>query len=104
MSNISKVSSSSSSPQASETLLESTSEHEDMEQGDTNDDDDEMYNSDEDSDSDSSSSRNRSDITNILISLNGPRLRYKVLSVSLSLLSPVFFPDNQILNLCKNCT
>jgi arginine-tRNA-protein transferase len=104
LSNISKVSSSSSSPQASETLLESTSEHEDMEQGDTNDDDDEMYNSDEDSDSDSSSSRNRSDITNILISLNGPRLRYKVLSVSLSLLSPVFFPDNQILNLCKNCT
>lgn len=77
LSNISKVSSSSSSPQASETLLESTSEHEDMEQGDTNDDDDEMYNSDEDSDSDSSSSRNRSDITNILISLNGPRLRYK---------------------------
>ncbi|KAG7630822.1 N-end aminoacyl transferase N-terminal [Arabidopsis suecica] len=77
LSNITKVSSSSSSPQASETLLESTSEHEDMEQGDTNDDDDEMYNSDEDSDSDSSSSRNRSDITNILISLNGPRLRYK---------------------------
>ncbi|XP_010486771.1 PREDICTED: arginyl-tRNA--protein transferase 2 isoform X1 [Camelina sativa] len=78
LSNYTKVSRSSSSPQASETLGESTSEHEDMELGVTNDDDDdddddEMYNSDEDSDS----SRNRSGITNILISFDGPRLRYK---------------------------
>ncbi|EOA32916.1 hypothetical protein CARUB_v10016242mg [Capsella rubella] len=76
LSNYTNVSLSSSSPQASETLVESTSEHEDMEKGNTNndgDEDDEMYNSDEDS----GSSRNRSDITNILISLDGPRLRYK---------------------------
>ncbi|XP_056842094.1 arginyl-tRNA--protein transferase 2 isoform X2 [Raphanus sativus] len=54
-------------PQASETLVESTSEREDME----------MNNSDEDSDSDSSV--NGSDIANILISLNGAKLRYKEL-------------------------
>ncbi|KAL0743937.1 hypothetical protein Bca4012_085450 [Brassica carinata] len=54
-------------PQASETLVKPTSEREDME----------MNNSDEDSDSDSS--RNGIDINNILISLNGTRLRYKEL-------------------------
>ncbi|KAJ0263789.1 Arginyl-tRNA--protein transferase 2 [Hirschfeldia incana] len=52
-------------PQASETLAKSTSERKDME----------MNNSNEDSDSDSS--RNGIDINNILISLNGARLRYK---------------------------
>ncbi|CAH8260089.1 unnamed protein product [Arabidopsis lyrata] len=74
LSNFTKDSLSSSSPKAYETIVQSTREHEDMEQGETNDDDgDEMYNSDEDSDS----SRNRNDIANILISLDGPRLRYK---------------------------
>ncbi|CAF2102137.1 hypothetical protein HID58_019755 [Brassica napus] len=52
-------------PQASETLVKSTREREDME----------MNNSDEDSDSDSGVNGN--DIANILISLNGARLRYK---------------------------
>ncbi|KAF2558353.1 hypothetical protein F2Q68_00017958 [Brassica cretica] len=52
-------------PQASETLVKSTREREDME----------MNNSDEDSDSDSGVDGN--DIANILISLNGARLRYK---------------------------
>lgn len=94
LSNFTKDSLSSSLPKAYETIVQSTREHEDMEQGETNDDDgDEMYNSDEDSDS----SRNRNDIANILISLDGPRLRYKVLSALLSLPSPVFFSDNQIL-------
>ncbi|KAF8082578.1 hypothetical protein N665_0819s0017 [Sinapis alba] len=60
---------------ASGTLVESTSEREDMAQRDTIDNDKEMNNSDEDSDSDSSVNGN--DITNILISLNGARLRYK---------------------------
>lgn len=41
----------------------------------------EMNNSDEDTDSDSS--RNGIDIANILISLNGARLRYKVIPLSL---------------------
>lgn len=75
-------------PQASETLVESTSEREDME----------MNNSDEDSDSDSSV--NGSDIANILISLNGAKLRYKVISVLLVHNSaPVSYPDDQVLNL-----
>ncbi|KAL1187920.1 Arginyl-tRNA--protein transferase 2 [Cardamine amara subsp. amara] len=73
LSDLTEVSPSSSSLQASEILVDSTSEVEDMEQKDTDDDDEEMYSSDEDSDS----SRNRSDITNILISLNGRRFRYK---------------------------
>lgn len=99
LSDFTEASLSSTSTQASETLVESTSEHEDMEQKNTDndhDDDEEMYNSDEDSDS----SRNQSDITNILIGLNGPRFRYKVISVLLSMLS-CFFSDHQILNMCK---
>ncbi|CAH2054088.1 unnamed protein product [Thlaspi arvense] len=63
-----------SSPKASEPVAESTSEREDMEQRDTNDDDgEEMNNSDEELDS----SVSGSDIANVLISLNGPRVRFK---------------------------
>ncbi|KFK38514.1 hypothetical protein AALP_AA3G123000 [Arabis alpina] len=62
------------SSSSSETLAESTSEHEDMKQGDTSDDDEMNY---FDVDLELDSSRNHSDITNILISLGGPRLRVK---------------------------
>lgn len=67
-------------PQASETLVKSTREREDME----------MNNSDEDSDSDSGVNGN--DIANILISLNGARLRYKVILVSLTLVLYDYVP------------
>lgn len=96
LSNYTKVSPSSSSPppppQASETLAESVSEHEDTKQEDANGDK-EMYNSDEDEDEDSG--RNRSDITNIPISLDGRRLRYKVISnITVITTLSCFFSDN----------
>lgn len=90
MSDFNKVSLSSCSPQASETQVEFTTEHEAMEEEDMNDDD-------EDEESDSDSSINRSDISNILISLNGRRLRYKVIS----LLSPVSFGIIKLSISCK---
>lgn len=71
---------------ASETLVKSTREREDIE----------MNNSVEDSDSDSSVKGN--DVSNILISLNGAKLRYKVISVSVLLV--IHYSTHQVLNLC----
>ncbi|CAH8339375.1 unnamed protein product [Eruca vesicaria subsp. sativa] len=81
---------------ASETVVESTSERKDMVQ---RDDDKEMNNSDEELDSDSSVNCN--DITNILISLNGARLRYKDLLRMINMgvrkqLEPVFISYRRV--------
>ena len=64
----------------------------------------EMNNSDEDTDSDSS--RNGIDIANILISLNGARLRYKVIPLSLvhySAAAPVSYQIIKFWIFVKNC-